>query len=412
MTCLLIIIGSVRRDLFQYHSYNDSAFLLPQNTLYPLSQNDKEIVDTLIHTKILKDESLFKIISNPELSVHASAIMEKDSTLMALFYAGTKEGAADVKIYQSFLYKDSKEWSKSKPILTRQDLEYLTGKYFRKLGNPIVFKDNQGKVHCFVVGVSLGGWATSKIYQFYFDSMWALHYVGELHLSPFGNLSHLVRTPAIPLQNGGFIVPIAHEMWIKYPLIVFFDKNGVMRFKKRINKLTQQLQPTIMPIANRDCVAFFRSQNISDVPPGFYQECHENANVWDTPILSNLSNHDSSSVLISFDNYGKQEILLAHNNKTRKNLTLYWLQDHKQGVFKELFKIDEQNGEVSYPAMAIDNENLYITWTFYRKNIKYTSIKLSILGTLIENAKNEILDNEQNLNMKSQVLSSQEAGYL
>ncbi|MWV63147.1 hypothetical protein DCO58_00400 [Helicobacter saguini] len=300
----------------------------------------------------------------------------------------------------------NKTWSKPRAILTKQDLERLTGKYFRKLGNPIVFKDKSGKLHCFVVGVSLGGWATSKVYQFEFDASYNLVFKGELHLSPLGNMSYLVRTPAINLQNGGFMLPLAHEMFIKYPLVAYFDSNARLRFTQKINDLKFHLQPSIMPLSNTECIGIFRSYLYEENPPMMTQICSDFGNIWHSPKASNLTNHDASSVLIAFENNGRQEILLAHNDTSRKNLSLYYLvdsnlQDSKNlqnldsknfttqnmesnPTFKKLFLIDLQDGEISYPAMFVDNEYLHITYTFYRKNIAYKRIKLSTIAKLIE----------------------------
>ena len=389
--CILIcviIIGTYRRLVAHHYYYNTSYFALPPYHAANISQEDNDLAQELLRLGALRQEDS-KIIPNPELSAHSSAIVEKDSTLMALFFAGTKEGAEDVKIYQSFLYKDSLKWSEAKPILTRKQLTQLTGKFFKKIGNPIVFKDSNGNLHFFVVAVSLGGWATSKIYQFSLDSNFMPHFIRELHISPLGNLSFLVRAPALLLENGGFMLPLAHEMWDKYPLVAFFDSLGKLLFTKRINMLYQQLQPSIMPLTPETCVAFFRSENIAKDPPAFFQTCEMQGNVWNPPLQSNLFNYDSSSIMTAFNNNGEIEILLAHNDTGRKILSLFWLQDKKHGIFKKLITIDTPNNstEVSYPSLVIDSKRLHIAYTYGRKNIKYTSITIPVLQALINHIK-------------------------
>lgn len=57
--------------------------------------------------------------------------------------------------------------------------------------------------------MSFGDWSASKIYQLSFnENLDRLNYVDELHLGVISNLSYLVRTPALALENGGFMLPL------------------------------------------------------------------------------------------------------------------------------------------------------------------------------------------------------------
>ncbi|WP_104762314.1 exo-alpha-sialidase, partial [Helicobacter aurati] len=339
-------------------------------------------------------------IINPEDSAHASALLRRDSTLMALFYAGSREGARDVKIYQSFLDLDSEnEWRDTQVLLTPQQLSKLSGRFIKKLGNPIIFKDTNDKVYFFVVGVSLGGWATSRIYQFSFDdTLKNIHYIKELHLSPFGNYSHLIRTPAMILENGGFYLPISHEMWHKFPLIAYFDEHGNMIFTKRINNLKAQLQPTFVPVNDSDCVSLFRTNNRYNMN-AYFQTCSNYGNQWNEVITSNLFNYDSSVLLVNIGgevllihNDGKHNPLLQNADKPvgdRQSLSLYYLQNNTNGHFVYLTTIDfaPRFGEVSYPSAALSEQHLHIAYTYNRQTIKHVSIKLDSLLELIESSR-------------------------
>ena len=42
---------------------------------------------------------------------------------------------------------------------------------------------------------------------------------------------------------------------------------------------------------------------------------------------------------------------------------------------------------VSYPAAVLDSENLYITYTYNRKQLQYTKVRLATLHVLIVQAK-------------------------
>lgn len=342
------------------------------------------------------------LLPNKELSAHASAIVAKDSKLMTLFYAGTREGAFDVKIYQSFLDTktlDSK-WSEPLALLTPEMLTSLSGRYVKKLGNPIVFKDSKDRVHLFVVGVSLGGWATSRIYQFYFsDDLATIHYVRELHLNPFGNYSHLVRTPALPLENGGFILAFSHEMWHKFPLIAFFDENGNMLTTKAINHLKAQLQPSIIALNEKECAAFYRTNNRYNTNT-YYQTCENYAKTWHNIETSNMKNYDSSILLVKLGdevvlitNDGKHNPIWQNDTKKgdRQSLSLYYLQDKikRQFVYIDTIDTAKKGGEVSYPAAILDNNLLHITYTYNRKTIKHTALNINAILEKIESIKKD-----------------------
>ncbi|WP_394908676.1 exo-alpha-sialidase [uncultured Helicobacter sp.] len=397
---ICVLLASVLT--YQSQHTNTAPFVL-----HSFDSLDSMAQETPILPHILEDSldfsSNFMLVPNFEKSAHASSLVDLGTKLMVVFFAGSKEGARDVKIYQSFLYKGSKSWSEPKPILTPQWLSHQSGKFIKKLGNPVVFRDTLGKVHLFVVGVSLGGWSTSKIYQLFFDEdMESLKYVGELHLGMLVNFSHLVRTPPVLLQDGGFMLPVYHELADKYPLVVFFDAQGQMRFNKRLNNLRGQLQPSIVATTPSSCLEFSRSYT-SDY--AYLQACDDMGNVWHKPVRTNIKNYDSSSVLVNIG----QEIVLIHNDgfnnpllelydlygedihiHARASLSIFWLKNANEGIFERLLTLDvskDKNGEVSYPAAVLDKDNLYITYTYNRKQIKYTKLRLDTLYELIAQAK-------------------------
>lgn len=395
---IIVLCSFIKHKHIKHDIYIYSPFFIAQATH---NIPDKNL--PLIATQSL--------LPNKEISAHASAIVEKDSKLMTLFYAGTKEGAPDVKIYQSFLNtkeKDSK-WSEPLVLLTPQKLTSLSGRYIKKLGNPIVFKDSKNRVHLFVVGVSLGGWATSRIYQFYFsDDLSQIHYVRELHLNPFGNYSHLVRTPALPLKNGGFILAFSHEMWHKFPLIAFFDKDLNMVFTETINHLKAQLQPSIIALNEKECAAFYRTNNRYNTN-AYYQTCNNYAKTWGEIETSNIKNYDSSILLI---NIGGEVLLITNDGKhnpmwqndikqndtnkgDRQSLSLYFLKDKIKGQFVYIDTIDtaKRTGEVSYPAAILSNNLLHVTYTYNRKTIKHVALNIEAILQKIESIKHSIQHN-------------------
>lgn len=258
-----------------------------------LSQNQREYADFKIAESTFDFETCVKnaesenktqqtipfksptnsILSNPFPSAHSSSLTDFGDRLLVAYFAGSREGASDVKIMAHFVDKSTLHSTLPHEILSAQTLSNLTGKFIKKLGNPLIFKGANGNLHFFVVGVSLGGWATSKIYHLQLsDDLETLTLRDELRLGLLGNFSHLIRTPPLMLKNGGFMLPLYHELARKYPLVAFFDKNGDFSNALRLNNLKNQLQPTIIALNESECLAFFRNHKAHN-NASFLQKC-------------------------------------------------------------------------------------------------------------------------------------------
>ena len=348
--------------------------------------------------------------------------MDLGDRLMLVYFAGSREGASDVKIMSHFVDKDSLESTPQQAILDAKMLSMMTRKFIKKLGNPVIFRDKNGKLHLFVVGVSLGGWATAKIYQLSFsDDLQSLEFKSELHLGLLANFSHLVRTPPVPLENGGFMLPLYHELARKYALVAFFDENANFIRASRINRLKNQLQPTIIALDSHECLAFFRNHKAHN-NASFLQKCDDFGRIWDLPKRTNLKGYDDSALLVSYKNAKNlPRILLIYNDGrrqkdgtfkdsggTRNSLGLYILanvgeykgnlaQDSRESNndskilrlegaefstdFAFLQNIDSVEdkypNEVSYPSAFIDKNYLFVAYTHNRKNIKIVRFDLA-----------------------------------
>lgn len=339
-------------------------------------------------------------IPNTQASAHASAITNirsvSDKDFMLLYFAGSREGARDVGIYQSFFtFNDSKvlgnegksenlgTWSEPHRLLDAQKLSQLSGKFIKKLGNPITFVDRQNRVHLFVVGVSLGGWATSKIYWLSLDStLQNLSFVKELHLSPFLNFSHLVRTPPMLKEDGGFILPIYHELARKYPLLL--DFSSALELDSIIKPLNihSQLQPSFIALDSHTAFGVYRNHKAYDNVL-FTSLCDE---FCQSSKRSNLQSFDFSSVLFT----SLDSIYLLHNQTQRergnKREELWIMSLNQKSLdlesvsFEPVLKLDTLlDNEVSYPSVAVGDEFVAVSYTYGRLHIRVALIPKAVL---------------------------------
>ncbi|GAA7415412.1 3-deoxy-d-manno-octulosonic acid hydrolase subunit 2 [Helicobacter pylori] len=315
---------------------------------------------------------------NDALSVHASALINlPNDNLLSAYFSGTKEGARDVKISANLFDSKINRWSEAFVILTKEELSKNAHEYIKKLGNPLLFLHDD-KILLFVVGVSMGGWATSKIYQLE-SALEPIHFkfVQKLSLSPFLNLSHLIRNKPLSTTDGGFMLPLYHELATQYPLLLKFDKQNNPRELLRPNALNHQLQPSLTPF--KDCaIMAFRNYSFKD---NLMLETCKTPTAWQKPMLTNLKNLNDALNLINLN----KELYLIHNpsdsSLRRKELLLSKLENPNS--FKTLKILDKAN-EVSYPSYSLNSHFIDIVYTYNRSHIKHIRFNMAYLKSLLK----------------------------
>ncbi|KGS12187.1 BNR/Asp-box repeat-containing protein, partial [Pseudomonas coronafaciens] len=96
--------------------------------------------------------------------VHSSAVTAlPGGDLMSVWFAGSREGAGDVEIRTSRFDARTEEWGGEQVLATRESTQSGTGKYIRKLGNPVIALAPDNRLWLFYVSVSVGGWAGSSV---------------------------------------------------------------------------------------------------------------------------------------------------------------------------------------------------------------------------------------------------------
>ena len=210
--------------------------------------------------------------------VHSASVIEVDEGILsAVWYGGTREGSKDTVILHSTLALHSKTanpttvnsmliepvWKPSEVIVSRKATQQDLSRYVKKLGNPVITKDPQGRVWLFYVSVSVGGWAGSAINVKYSDDQghsWSPS--KRLVTSPFINISTLVKSKPFFYDDGTLGLPVYHEFIGKFPEIVHLDKNGEVLGKQRLWWGRASLQPEVIPVGPQEAVVFLRSASI------------------------------------------------------------------------------------------------------------------------------------------------------
>jgi predicted neuraminidase len=211
-------------------------------------------------------------------AAHASSLLvlppshpdHTKTAMMAFWFAGTRESAADVNIVASKLDRATREWGPAFTVVDRYQAGRELGVRLRRLGNPVGWADAQGRLHLFVVGTGLGGWAASRVVHLQEDEqhpqgLW--HARGILPLTPLVpalNTSVLVRTAPMPLDDGGAVLPVYFELGMKHSAVVRLGPAGEMQALQRITRRHDVLQPALVPLSSQHWLAFHRNQGPSN----------------------------------------------------------------------------------------------------------------------------------------------------
>lgn len=210
------------------------------------------------------DQWQFAVASDMQsLLVHAASMVElPDGRLMAFWFAGSREGAKDVSINSATFDPRAASWSPERPILTRQQLIDMWGRHVRKLGNMVPVLDDDGSLRLFVVAVTFGGWAASRVVVLRSeDQGQTWQFDGELKTSPFFNISTLVKTPPVHYQDGSIGLPVYHELLGKFGQLLRLDDNNQMLSMSRIGYGRMAIQPLVLTVGPRQLVALMRPES-------------------------------------------------------------------------------------------------------------------------------------------------------
>ncbi|MBM9487397.1 exo-alpha-sialidase [Pseudomonas sp. ICBG1301] len=192
--------------------------------------------------------------------VHSSSVTAlPGGDLMAVWFAGSREGAADVQVRTARFDAHSGEWGAEQVLATRESTRDGTQRYIRKLGNPVIALGPDQRLWMFYVSVSVGGWATSAINVMVSQDLGANWSAPrQLVTSPFFNISTLVRAAPVFHADGSIGLPVYHEFMGKFAEYLYLSADGAVIDKFRISRGKHSLQPTIVPQDGQRAVAMLR----------------------------------------------------------------------------------------------------------------------------------------------------------
>ena len=311
-------------------------------------------------------------------SVHAASLIAlKDGGIRAFWFAGSREGAADVSIYSSTFDSKSSSWSAPVVVIDRVNAEKALSRYIAKLGNPVPARMADGRLQLFFVTVSVGGWAGSSISSMISDDEGLTWGVPQrLISSPLINLSTLVKSPAILFTDGRLGLPAYHEWIGRFGEFLRIDAGQVID-KRRMSSGRSAIQPLVFVNDAQDATAYFRQTRSAgqakQVPVSQTQNAGQS---WRVELDLPIANPNSAVAGLQL-NDGSRILVLNNRESGRYRLVLMMTDAKSQWQTIEVLEDDtalpeDQRKEFSYPYLiTLDGNDAHLVYTWDRKKIHH-----------------------------------------
>ena len=305
---------------------------------------------------------------------HVASMAElPDGRLMATWYAGSGEVQPDVKIYSATQKKGESSWSLPRVIMTREQASHEVQRYIKALGNALIFAEADGTLRLLYVTISMGKWSGSML------NLTTSRDAGKtwgksrhLSLSPFFNLSELVKNAPVPLVGGGWAIPIYQEFLGKFPEVLWLrpDKNNsFVATKSRIAGGCSFFQPSLTALSETTAVVFCRDYLTSGKI--WRTQTRDTGASWSSPKPTALPNHDSGVASLRLANGW---LLLAFNDSetSRDTLRLALSKDEGKTWARIATIAEEPHGDFSYPYfLQTNDESIHLLYSWKRRHIHH-----------------------------------------
>jgi predicted neuraminidase len=303
-------------------------------------------------------------------SAHAATLAQlPDGRIAAAWFAGSKEGAADVAVW--FSTREGDGWRPPRPVARRDSTARSTLTHVRKLGNPVLHAEGE-RLHLWFVSAAVGGWAGSSInHSLSPDGGATWSEPEKLRTSPFFNISTLVRTAAVPLADGGLGLPVYHEFLGKHGEWLRLAADGRILDKVRLPLDRPTLQPAVAALDSQRAVAWLRDAGPG---PGRIRAAAsgDGGRTWEALSALPLGNPNSSLAALRLPS---GRLLLAGNPGEGRHRLVLWLSEdegHSWRMARIVEADTDEKVEFSYPALLLAQDGrIHLAWTWRRQGIRH-----------------------------------------
>lgn len=322
-------------------------------------------------------------------SVHVSSLTELPAgRLAASWYGGSREGARDVALYVATRDAGATNvWSAPHRVVTPESAGEETYRYVKKVGNAVIFGGTNGHLHLLYVTTGFGGWSCSSLnLKTSTDGGTTWSRSRRLGLSPCFNLSELVKNAPVPLADGGFVVPVYHELLGKFSELLWLppDADGEAAIKTRAAGGRTAFQPALVALNETNALLLARAAGT--VARIHTARTSDGGRTWSAFAATELPNSNSGLDAIRL---ADGRLLLAFNDTGigRDNLRLAISSDEGATWQRAATLVTEVGQEFSYPSVLQTRDGLiHVTYTWKRRGIKHAAFNVAWLAAQMKGA--------------------------
>jgi len=343
-------------------------------------------------------------------SVHAASVIPlKDGNWRAFWFAGSREGAADVVILSATWDSVIKQWGPASVVLDREGAQAGLGRYIAKLGNPVPMRNINGQLQLYVVAVSIGGWAGSSISVMHSDDD-GVTWSGPKRLitTPLLNLSTLVKGSGFLFADGTMGMPVYHEWIGKYGELIRLDPTGQILDKRRMSSGRGTLQPIVFIDDAKHASAYFRQARRTgpkQIPVSHTASAGER---WESAPDLGLANpnaaitgvelSDRTRLMVFNDlEHGRHRLVLAAAWPNPVKADSSQSAKSNYSPWKTIAVLEDETAsttnpkeEFSYPYMSLNQQGqVLLVYTWNRKRMKSILWDAGYLQSYLQHIKSE-----------------------
>jgi predicted neuraminidase len=287
---------------------------------------------------------------------HAATVAALPSgDLLGAWYAGTREGAADVAILAARWVRKTKEWQEARAVVDTPGLPE---------GNPVLFVDGSGYVWLFYVTLMGDGWVTSCLKAMRSEDegqTWGRPVVFD---EPQGTMPR--NKPLCP-DDDTVLLPLYDEATWRGFVYISTDRCVSWRRSGWIEAPTGCIQPTLFSRPDGVIVAFLRDRARKNV---WRSESHDGGETWAPCVATPLPNPNAAVDTVLLDS-GNLVVAFNDSREKRTPLSLAWSDDYGE-TWRIKVDIETEEAEFSYPAIIQDRAGLiHVAYTWRRKAIAH-----------------------------------------
>ncbi len=338
-----------------------------------------------MNIQIITQEFIVAEETKPFDSSHASTLIEtKDGTIVAAWFAGSKEGAPDVAIWAARKVGDA--WEEPRIIADVRGVA---------MWNPVLFQKQDGTIVLYYkVGKEISIWKTWYVESR--DGGVTYTEPKELVEGDENGGRGPVKNKPIRLKDGTVLAPASVEdrVWDAFvdiseddgatwrmSGIVPVHRAGMSRnrpYNKEYLWGSGIIQPTLWQDEAGDVHMLLRSTS-SRI---YKSDSKDGGRTWCTAYDTGLPNNNSGIDLAQMKN---GDLILAYNPREnlpgafkgpRTPLTLAISKDNGES-FTDLLDLENGAGDYCYPAVICnEKDEILVTYTWKRENIMFCRLKL------------------------------------